>query len=246
MGWRWADTTSGTGGSQLRSVWLPRRQHRSSGTWNIRNEEAERLAAMLAKLTGETKTEAVTKALRDRLARVRRQRSARRLADALDEIAMHCARLPLHDTRTADEIIGYDERGAALMVLATSALLAILQDEAERRAFNEAIEAADTRVMSVATFVELSIVLEARHGVEAVHDLDLFLERAAIELAPVDLEQARIARRAFARFGKGRHKAGLNFGDCFAYALAAVLGEPLLCKGDDFRHTDLACVSLER
>ncbi len=78
---------------------------------NIRNEEAERLAAALARLTGETKTEAVTRALRDRLARVRRQRSARRLADALDEIAVHCARLPLRDARTADEIIGYDANG---------------------------------------------------------------------------------------------------------------------------------------
>jgi ribonuclease VapC len=131
------------------------------------------------------------------------------------------------------------------MVLDASALLAILQDEPERRAFNEAIESADSRVMSVATFVELSIVLEARYGHEGVHDLDLFIEQAAIDLAAVDLEQARVARRAFERFGKGRHRAGLNFGDCFSYALAAVLGEPLLCKGDDFRHTDLSCVGID-
>ncbi len=78
---------------------------------NIRNEEAERLAATLAKLTGETKTEAVTKALKDRLARVRRERSGRRLADALDEIARHCAGLPVRDARAADEIIGYDADG---------------------------------------------------------------------------------------------------------------------------------------
>ncbi len=125
------------------------------------------------------------------------------------------------------------------MILDTSALLAILQDEPERRAFNEAIEAADARRMSVATFVEVSIVLEARYGLEAVHDLDLFIERAAIDLVPVDLEQAGVARRAFGRFGKGRHRAGLNFGDCFAYALSSVLGEPLLSKGDDFAHTNL-------
>jgi ribonuclease VapC len=125
------------------------------------------------------------------------------------------------------------------MVLDTSALLAILRDEPERRAFNEAIEAADTKLMSVATFVEVSIVLEARHGAEAVRDLDLFLERAGIDLVPVDLEQARVARRAFSRFGKGRHRAGLNYGDCFSYALASVLGEPLLYKGDDFVHTTL-------
>ncbi len=78
---------------------------------NIRNEEAERLAAMLAKLTGETKTEAVTKALRDRLARVRGERRHRRLADDLDDIGRHCARLPVRDRRAADEILGYDEHG---------------------------------------------------------------------------------------------------------------------------------------
>ena len=78
---------------------------------NIRNSEAEKLAEALAKLTGETKTEAVTKALRDRLARIRRERSRRRLADELDAIARHCARLPVLDTRSADEIIAYDERG---------------------------------------------------------------------------------------------------------------------------------------
>jgi antitoxin VapB len=78
---------------------------------NIRNAEAERLAAALAKLTGESKTEAVTRALRDRLARLRRERAGRRLADELDEIARHCARLPVRDARTADEILGYDAHG---------------------------------------------------------------------------------------------------------------------------------------
>ena len=78
---------------------------------NIRNPETERLAQALAKLTGETKTEAVTQALRDRLARVRRERSQRRLADELDEIARHCARLPVRDSRGPDEILGYDEHG---------------------------------------------------------------------------------------------------------------------------------------
>jgi antitoxin VapB len=78
---------------------------------NIRNAETEKLADSLAKLTGETQTEAVTQALRDRLARVRRERSRRRLADELDEIALRCARLPVRDARTPDEILGYDERG---------------------------------------------------------------------------------------------------------------------------------------
>jgi ribonuclease VapC len=125
------------------------------------------------------------------------------------------------------------------MVIDTSALLAILQDEPERRRFNESIEAADSRVMSVATFVEASILLESRFGAEGLRDLDQFIERAGIELAPVDLEQARVARAAFGRFGKGRHPAALNYGDCFAYALARVLGEPLLFKGDDFSQTDV-------
>lgn len=78
---------------------------------NIRNPEAERLAAALARLTGETKTEAVTRALRDRLARVRRERARRRLADELDDIARHCAELPVRDPRPADAILGYDDRG---------------------------------------------------------------------------------------------------------------------------------------
>lgn len=78
---------------------------------NIRNAEAEKLAEALADLTGETKTEAVTQALRDRLTRLRRERARRRLADELDEIALHCARLPVQDRRSADEILGYDEHG---------------------------------------------------------------------------------------------------------------------------------------
>ncbi|MDP3719781.1 MAG: type II toxin-antitoxin system VapC family toxin [Acidobacteriota bacterium] len=125
------------------------------------------------------------------------------------------------------------------MVIDTSALLAILQDEPERRAFNEAIEAADTRAMSMANFVETSIVLESRYGAEGIRDLDLFIERAAIELVAVTLPQGHAARRAFARYGKGRHPAGLNFGDCFAYALATERSEPLLFKGGDFGKTDV-------
>lgn len=125
------------------------------------------------------------------------------------------------------------------MVIDTSALLAILQDEPERRAFNEAIEAADTRAMSMANFVEASIVIESRYGAEGIRDLDLFIERAAIELVDVTLPQGHAARRAFARYGKGRHPAGLNFGDCFAYALATERSEPLLFKGEDFDKTDV-------
>lgn len=125
------------------------------------------------------------------------------------------------------------------MVIDTSALLAILLDEPERRTFNEAIESAASRAMSAATFVEVSIVLESRFGAEGLRDFDLFLERAGIEIVPVETEHAYVARRAFSRFGKGRHSAGLNYGDCFSYALAMVLREPLLYKGRNFAQTDI-------
>jgi ribonuclease VapC len=125
------------------------------------------------------------------------------------------------------------------MVVDTSALLAILQNEPERRSFNEALESADARLISAATLVETSILVESRYGAEGLRDLDQFLDRAGIETIPIDLEQAREARAAWSRFGKGRHPAGLNFGDCFSYALARVLGEPLLHKGEDFSKTDL-------
>lgn len=125
------------------------------------------------------------------------------------------------------------------MVLDTSALLAVLQDEPEREALIAAIEAAPRRLMSVASYVEAAIVLEARFGPDAVRDLDLFVAKAAIELVSVDAEQGMVARDAYRRFGKGRHPAGLNFGDCFAYALAWTLDEPLLYKGADFAACDI-------
>jgi ribonuclease VapC len=125
------------------------------------------------------------------------------------------------------------------MVIDSSAVVAILSDEPERARFIEAIDADEVRLMSAATFVEVSIVIEARYGPAGSKQLDRFLERAAVEIVPVDEEQARVARRAFTQFGKGRHPAGLNFGDCFSYALAAALGEPLLFKGDDFPRSDV-------
>ena len=126
------------------------------------------------------------------------------------------------------------------MMIDTSALLAILQREPERRIFIDAIESADTARMSVASFIETSIVIESRYGTEGLRDLDRFISRASIELIAVDIKQAQLARSAFSRFGKGRHRAALNYGDCFSYAAAISYGEPLLCKGDDFIHTDVA------
>jgi ribonuclease VapC len=125
------------------------------------------------------------------------------------------------------------------MVLDTSAILAILQDEPERRRFNEAIEAAETRSLSTASFVECSMILESRYGADGVRDLDLFIAKAQVSLVPVDEEQADLARRTFRKYGKGRHPASLNFGDCFSYALARALDEPLLFKGNDFPQTDV-------
>jgi ribonuclease VapC len=125
------------------------------------------------------------------------------------------------------------------MVIDTSAVLAILQNEPQRRAFNTAIEAADKRSLSAASFVETSIIVEARYGAEGVRDLDLFIAKAQVALIAVDAEQAHLARQAFRLFGKGRHPAGLNFGDCFSYALARFFGEALLYKGSDFGRCDV-------
>lgn len=126
------------------------------------------------------------------------------------------------------------------MVIDTSALVAILQNEPERRHFNEAIQEAESCSISSATLVETSIIIESRYGSLGLGDLDLLISKAAITVVPVDLDQAHIARRAYSRYGKGRHPAGLNYGDCFSYALAKFLGQSLLQKGADFARTDLA------
>ena len=130
------------------------------------------------------------------------------------------------------------------MVIDTSALIAILQDEPERRSFNLAIEAAEIRLLSSASLVEASLVIETRFGPDGVRDLDLFLAKAGVSIESVDADQAYIARQAFKHYGKGRHPAGLNSGDCFTYALARSSGEPLLFKGYDFSQTDLDTVPL--
>ena len=96
--------------------------------------------------------------------------------------------------------------------------------------------------MSAGTLLETAIVVESRSGPLGGDQLDTLLERAAIEVVPVTDQQVTAARRAWRRFGKGNHPAGLNLGDCFAYALAETMREPLLCKGDDFSHTDIETV----
>jgi ribonuclease VapC len=125
------------------------------------------------------------------------------------------------------------------MVIDTSALVAIFLGETERDAFVEHILQADTKLLSAANALETGMVLEAKRGEAAGREFDLFVVRAQLEVVPVDSDQVEIARSAWRKYGKGRHAAGLNFGDCFAYALAKFSGQKLLAKGDDFRLTDV-------
>lgn len=125
------------------------------------------------------------------------------------------------------------------MVIDTSALVAIFLDEPERNEFLQSILQSQANLISAANSLETGIVLEARRGEAAGREFDLFLVRAKLELVAVDAEQTEIARSAWRKYGKGRHAAGLNFGDCFAYALAKFSGQKLLAKGEDFRFTDI-------
>ncbi len=126
------------------------------------------------------------------------------------------------------------------MIIDTSALLAILRDEPEARLCAAAIANATTRRISAANFLEAAIVTDASRNPIASRRLDDLLKAANILIEPVTEEQARLGREAYRDFGKGSgHPAQLNFGDCFAYAIAKAIGEPLLFKGDDFAHTDV-------
>ncbi len=126
------------------------------------------------------------------------------------------------------------------MVFDTSAIVAILLDEPERRALNEKIQADDTRLISAVTYVEASVVPEARRREVGRYDLERFVAVSAIEMRDVDREQAEAARAAYRRYGKGNDRAALNRDDCFACALAKTTGEPLLYNGGDFAHIDVA------
>ena len=130
------------------------------------------------------------------------------------------------------------------MVIDSSAIIAMLMNEANAAAIARAIEAGSPRLLSAASLLEASIVIESRKGEAGGLDLDLLLYRAAIEVVAVDKDQAELARSAWRRFGKGRHPAALNYGDCFAYALAKNRNLPLLYQGDDFSQTDVECVGL--
>jgi ribonuclease VapC len=125
------------------------------------------------------------------------------------------------------------------MVIDTSAVVAILRSEPAAPRLTAALDADPVRRMSAATLIETGIVMLTRYGEHGEREVDLFVQRAAIDVIAVSEEHAELARGAYRQYGKGRHPAGLNFGDCFSYALAAALDEPLLFVGDDFSKTDI-------
>ncbi|MGD9884994.1 MAG: type II toxin-antitoxin system VapC family toxin [Reyranella sp.] len=130
------------------------------------------------------------------------------------------------------------------MVIGTSSLVAVLLGEQEALRLAQAIEAGSPRLLSAASLLEASIVIESRKGEAGGRELDLLLYRAAIEVVAVDHDQVEIARVAWRHFGKGRHAAALNYGDCFAYALAKCRSLPSLYCGNDFANTDIPSVEL--
>jgi ribonuclease VapC len=126
------------------------------------------------------------------------------------------------------------------MIIDTSALIAILRAEDDASDMAHAIERARDRRISAANYLEAAVVIDGSRDPVASRRFDQLVDTADLRVEPVTGEQAQIAREAYRDFGKGSgHKAGLNFGDCFAYALAKATGEPLLYKGDDFTHTDV-------
>jgi len=125
------------------------------------------------------------------------------------------------------------------MILDTSPLVAILAEEPDSERYIEAISRAPRCRISAANFVELSLVIEGQLNADVLRQCDALFRRIGIIIEPVTVDQAHVARQAFHDFGRGRHPAGLNFGDCFAYALAKATGEPLLFKGEDFTKTDI-------
>ena len=129
------------------------------------------------------------------------------------------------------------------MIIDTSALVAILDQELEAERIVRTLASAPERTLSAANLVEAGIVMQTRRGDDGARDLDLLLAKLRVDIAAVTASQADMARKAFRRYGRGRHPANLNFGDCFAYALAKDKSAPLLFKGNDFGQTDMMVAS---
>ena len=125
------------------------------------------------------------------------------------------------------------------MVIDTSAIVAIFFNEPDALHSRQRIAEDPVRLMSAATLVEVTMVIEGRFGEAGGAELDLWLHKANVDVVAVTADYADQARRAWRRYGKGRHPAALNYGDCFSYALALLTGEPLLFKGNDFSQTDV-------
>jgi ribonuclease VapC len=131
------------------------------------------------------------------------------------------------------------------VIVDTSALVAVLRGETEAAGFVDALAGSTNTLMSAGTDLEASIVVDANRDPVLSARFDELIDVAGIEIAPVDALLARIARQAYRDYGKGSgHPAALNFGDCFSYALARSTGDALLCKGDDFVHTDIRTVPI--
>jgi ribonuclease VapC len=129
------------------------------------------------------------------------------------------------------------------MIIDSSALVAILLKEPEALRLTTAIAKSSVCRLPASCFLEASMILPGRREEDSLRDMDLYVARSRMEIAPFTETQARVAREAFERYGKGRHPAKLNFGDCMAYALARESGEELLFKGTDFAQTDIAVAS---
>lgn len=128
------------------------------------------------------------------------------------------------------------------MIVDASALLAVLLEEPEAPVFSKPLCDAPQLMMSAVNYLEVAIQVDRRNHIVLLQKFEGILEFLELAVEPVSLSQTRIARRAYSEYGKGRHRAGLNLGDCFAYALAKETGMPLLFKGDDFTHTDIEAV----
>lgn len=129
------------------------------------------------------------------------------------------------------------------MVIDASALVAILLGESEAESFVRAIGADSARLVSAVSYFEASVVLKQRRGDQGEQSLDILMRESEMRIIALDEEQVLIARQTYDRFGKGKHPAGLNLGDCASYALAISTGEPLLFKGGDFALTDVEVVA---